>query len=386
MDKGLDGLLTRAVSSDRVPGVIAGYADSQGMHYHFATGCRSLAPQTPMETDTVCAIASMTKAVAGAAVMQLVERGDLDLNVPAGLLLPYLNDVMVLDRFDTAGQPVLRPPKTPVTLRQLLTHTSGFAYEFWNVELKKYREATGHAGTLAGTIDGLKLPLVFDPGTAWDYGTGIDWAGLMLEAVTGDSLKAYLEVNIFGPLRMQDTGYIPTPSMTGRLATVYARTPDGLQPFKLNRSGEPEFYGGGGGLYSTVSDYLRFCRMILREGELDGERILKKETVADMSTNAMGPIRVRPLPSTSAYFSNDAEFFPGVEKTWGLTFQINEADAPTGRSAGSLSWAGMFNTYFWIDPHKDLAGVLMTQLLPFADHDALAVFEEFETAGYGLVT
>jgi CubicO group peptidase (beta-lactamase class C family) len=229
----------------------------------------------------------------------------------------------------------------------------------------------------------LTTPLVAEPGERWEYGIGIDWAGRMVEAVTGQRLGAYMKEHIFDPLGMESTAYRITPSMRSRLAKVHRREADGtlaVMTFEVNQ--DPEFEPGGGGLYSTAEDYLCFMRMILNRGAGNGNRILQPETVDLMSRNAMGELRVAPLPSARPALSCDAEFFTGTPKTWGLTFMINEEAAHTGRPAGSLAWAGLGNTYFWIDPKNDLAGVHMAQVLPFVDPKALALFYAFEKGVY----
>ena len=382
MKNQLDQLLDEATATGDVPGVVAIAFDRDGLTYQGAFGERSLGSGVAMTNDTVGMIFSMTKAVTGAAAMQLVERGELDLDAPAGDVCPDLADAQVLTGLEDDGTPQVRPAASPVTLRQLLTHTSGFVYDIWNSDFAAYLAATGKPGVMSLQLDALRVPLMFDPGTRWDYGTGIDWAGQMVEAVSGMTLGQYMQANIFEPLGMHDTGFAPTDAMASRLAGMHARTPDGLVAMELTAPENPEFEMGGGGLLSTMFDYARFCRMVLNDGVLDGNRVMSPETVRLMGTNSMGDLRVTELVTNNPAFSNNAEFFPGVAKTWGLSFQINAEPAPTGRPAGSLSWAGLANSYFWIDPSNGLGGALMTQILPFADHAALDLFYEFETAIY----
>jgi methyl acetate hydrolase len=384
MQQALDQLLDEAAVSRRVPGVVAGIFDSNGTRYEGAFGMRDLSSSTPMELDAVSSIMSMTKAIAGVACLQGVERGLLKLDQPAREIVPWLGEVEVLEGFDAAGQPVLRPPRTNITLRNLLTHTSGFVYNIWNADQARYLETTGRPGINAGTRDAYRQPLAFDPGTRWEYGIGIDWATMMLEEVTGRILPDILDTEVFAPLGMTDTSYTPTPPMRARLGPIHQRDKHGR--FQATDAdplgGEREYNGGGGGLFSTLGDYGRFVRTILRGGELDGQRVLSPETVGMAGQNHIGDLRVTMLPSMVPAASADAEFFPGLPKTWGLTFQINEEQAPTGRPAGSLSWAGLANTFFWIDTANDLAGVFMTQTLPFADPGVIEVFEDFERIVY----
>ncbi len=229
----------------------------------------------------------------------------------------------------------------------------------------------------------LQLPLHFDPGDRWHCGINMDWAGKMVEAASGKKLGVYLSDNVFSPLGMNDTAFRITPAMRQRLAKIHQRGEDEtLAPIDAEIPQDPEFEMGGGGLYGTASDYLKFVRMILNRGRAGTERVLKPETVDLMSRNAMGENKVTMLHTTIPPVSNDAEFFPGMPKGWGLSFMINDEQAPTGRSAGSLAWAGLANTYFWIDPVRGLGGVYATQIFPFADHKSLPLFFEFEQAVY----
>jgi methyl acetate hydrolase len=228
----------------------------------------------------------------------------------------------------------------------------------------------------------LDLPLVFDPGTAWDYGIGIDWAGKAVEAVSGKTLGVWLAENLFAPLGMRDTGFRIRDDQRARLARIHARTPEGIVATDLEIPQSPEFEMGGGGLYATVSDYLRFARMILGGGVLDGARVLAEPTVALMSGNAMGDLRCRPMKSAVPDSTNDVDFLDGMQ--WGLSFLINPEPLPTGRSAGSLAWAGLAISYYWIDPVKHVAGVYATQLLPFYDAQAVSLFGAFESVVYDM--
>jgi CubicO group peptidase (beta-lactamase class C family) len=379
----IDGLLGAAVERGDVPGVVAVVVDRKGVLYEGAFGKRNLTTGEPMTPDTVCWIASMTKAITGACTMQLVEQGKLDLDAPAEQWVPMLKEAQVLEGWDAEGKPKLRPPTRPITLRQLLTHTAGFSYEFWNADILRYQEVMGVPNIASGKIAALKTPLLFDPGERWEYGISIDFAGLAVEAVSGKKLSAYMQDHLLGPLGMNDTAFKIRPDMRARLATIHARGEDGaLTPIEFELPQDPEFDLGGGGLYGTAGDYARFVRMVLNRGELDGVRVLDAETVDLMCQNAIGDLRVTPMKTVMPQFSNDAEFFPGLPKGWGLTWQVNLEPAPTGRSAGSLQWAGIANSYFWIDPVRGIGGVYLTQILPFADTKSLPLFEAFETEVY----
>jgi CubicO group peptidase (beta-lactamase class C family) len=269
-----------------------------------------------------------------------------------------------------------------VTLRHLLTHSAGFSYEIWNTEIQKVQAAFGIPGVTECKNKALTTPLLFDPGERWEYGINIDWAGKMVEAVSGKKLGAYLQDNLLGPLGMSNTAFKISADMRKRLAGIHLRGPDGkLAPFEFEIPQEPEFEMGGGGLYGTAGDYLKFLRMILNGGQLGGERVLKPETVASLGMNHMGTNRVS-LLKAAIPLTNDAEFFPGVQKSWSLAFQINHEKLPTGRPAGGLMWAGLANSYYWIDQSTGVAGAYFTQIFPFADAKSLPLYYAFETAVY----
>ena len=379
----VDALLKRATDAGDLPGVVAMATAGDVMIYQGAFGTRRLGSAKPMAIDTVVWIASMTKPVTSAAAMQLVERGRLQLDEPASRWAPELGSVQVLEGFDASGAPRLRKPRRPITLRHLLTHTSGYGYGVWNAPIARYMELMNLPGTISGVNAALGLPLLFDPGERWNYGINIEWVGKIIEGASGKKLGAYLKENLFDPLGMGSTGFRITPAMRKRISRLHERDAQGvLSAGDFEVPQEPEFEAGGGGLYSTAPDYLAFLRMILNRGAGNGNRVLKAETVDLMSRNHMGDLRVVPLVTTNPLRSNDAEFFPGVPKSWGLGFMINHEAASTGRSAGGLAWAGLSNCYFWIDPARGVGGVYMTQILPFADAKALPLFLEFETAVY----
>ena len=386
MKAAADRLLNDAVKRGDVPGVAVAATDAKGTTYEAAFGQRVLGEAAEMTPDTVAWIASMTKAITGAAAMQLVERGTRALDAPVKTVGPALGDVEVLDGFDAGGKPRTRKARRDITLRHLLTHTAGFGYDIWNPEIGKFMEAHDVPGVISCRNKALTTPLLFDPGERWQYGINIDWAGKVIEAASGQTLGTFMRDNLFGPLGMDSTGFRITDSMRQRQARIHHRGPDGtLTPDPaLEIPQEPEFEMGGGGLYSTAGDYLKFVRMMLNEGRSDtGAAVMQPATVAAMSTNAMGDLKVVMLKTAAPPLSNDAEFFPGMDKQWGLSFMINNEEAPTGRSAGGLAWAGLANTYYWIDQKKGVGGVYITQILPFADTKSLPLFHAFESAVYG---
>ncbi|MBV9323447.1 MAG: beta-lactamase family protein [Chloroflexi bacterium] len=380
----IDQLFERAVDVGDVAGVVALAADDAGVIYAGAFGKRVLGGDAEMTLDTVGWIASMTKTITSLAMMQLVEQGRVTLDEPLVNRLPELAEIQVLEGFDAEGAPKLRPPRRAITLRHLLTHTAGFTYDIWSADMLRYQRHVGIPGIGACKLASLTLPLVFDPGERWQYGTNIDFVGRAVERISGQDLEAYFKEHIFEPLDMPYTGFLLTTAQRERLAGMHFRQPDGsltvIPDFQTEQ--KPEFFMGGGGLYSTGSDYLRLLRMFLGDGELDGVRLLKAETVAEMNRNQIGDLSVGRLTAAIPESSNDAEFFPGLAKKWGLAYMINAEDAPVGRSAGSLAWAGLANTYFWIEPKRRVTGVILTQVLPFADPAVLSLFENFERAVY----
>jgi CubicO group peptidase (beta-lactamase class C family) len=381
--KTIDAMFSQAVDSKKMPGIVAMAATDRGVLYEGAFGRRDLGTGAAMSADTVVWIASMTKAITATAVMQLVERGKLSLDAPASQVVPDLAKAQVLEGFDAGGRPRLRAPKRPITLRHLLTHTAGFAYEIWRPEIAQYQAATGTPGITTCTNAALTTPLLFDPGDRWEYGINIDWAGKMVEAASGQKLDAYFQQNILGPLGVKDTSFKLSPSQRARLASVHQRDDKGtLAPIEFGLPENPEFLMGGGGLYGTAADYLAFAQMIMHGGRFNGAQVLRPETVDQMAQNHIGPLEVGVMKTAMPPLSNDVELFPGMSKKWGLSFLINAAPLPTGRAAGSLAWAGLANTYFWIDRTKRVCGVFLSQVLPFYDHAAIDLLTRFETEVY----
>jgi len=379
----IDQVLRQKSDAKEIPGVVAMAATSKEVTYQGAFGKRDLSKDDAMTADSVFWIASMTKAVTAAAAMQLVEQGKLSLEAPIGNVLPDLAAPQVLEGFDSQGEPKLRPAKNPITLRHLMTHTAGFCYNLWNGDMVQYLEKTGLPAITTCQNDALKTPLASDPGTRWEYGINIDFVGKAVEAASGKRLDAYLRDHLLTPLGMTDTGFKIGDAQRQRLVGMHARGPDGLLapiPFELEQ--DPEFHMGGGGLYSTAGDYIRFTQMILNKGRGNGNQVLKAETVATMGQNHMGDLNVTKMISALPDFTNDIDLYPDMAKKWGLSFLINTAKTPEGRSPGSLAWAGLANTYYWIDPSRDVTGVILMQVLPFADQKCLEAFAGFERGVY----
>ena len=325
----------------------------------------------------------MTKAITSVATMQLVEQGKLSLDGPIGTVLPHLAAPMVLDGFD-GPMPRLRPAAGPITLRQMLTHTAGFGYDVWNEDLKRATDALGLPGRPTSIDELARFPLLFDPGTRWNYSIATDIVGHVIEAASLMKIDDYLATHVTGPLGMADTTFTLSDAQRPRLVAMHQRAADGSLGAGDRPAGNgPAFLAGGGGLCSTAGDYTRFLRMLLRGGTLDGARILSAETVAEMGRNHIGALEVLPMRSAAPASSYDCELFPGMVKKWGLGFLINTAAGPDGRSAASLAWAGLVNTYFWLDLTAGVAGVLLTQSMPFADPKVLDLLGAFERGVYG---
>ena len=378
----IDQVLRQKCEAKEIPGAVAIAATGNQIIYQGAFGKRDLGKEDAMTADSVFWIASMTKAVTSAGAMQLVEQGKLSLDEPIGKLLPDLASPQVLEGFDANGEPKLRPARTPITLRNLMTHTAGFCYHLWSADMAKYLQKTGLPDITTCKNDALKIPVMTDPGTRWEYGINIDFIGKAVEAISGKRLDAYLRDHLFSPLGMNDTGFKITDAQRQRLVGMHARTPDGLVPIPFELEQDPEFHMGGGGLYSTAGDYIKFTQMILNKGSGNGNQVLKPETIGLMSQNQMGELNVNKMVSADPALTNDVDLYPDMVKKWGLSFLINTAKTPEGRSAGSLAWAGLANSYFWIDPARDVTGVILMQLLPFGDGKCLEAFAGFERGIY----
>jgi methyl acetate hydrolase len=379
----IDQALRQKSDAREIPGVVAMAANSKEVIYQGAFGKRDLSKDDAMTLDSVFWIASMTKAITAAAAMQLVEQGKLSLDAPIGKVLPDLAAPQVLEGFNEDGEPRLRPARNPITLRHLMTHTAGFCYDMWNGDMVRYLEKTGTPGITTCKNDALKTPLMTDPGTRWEYGTNIDFVGKAVEAVTGKRLDACLRDQILVPLGMTDTAFKIGDAQRRRLVAMHGRGEDGsLAPIPFELEQEPEFHMGGGGLYGTAGDYIKFTQMILNKGRGNGHQLLKPETVAMMAQNNIGELTMTRMTSYVAFATNDVDLYPDMVKKWGLSFLITTAQTPEGRSPGSLAWAGLANTYFWIDPARDVAGVILMQVLPFADGKCLEAFAGFERGVY----
>jgi CubicO group peptidase (beta-lactamase class C family) len=322
----------------------------------------------------------MTKAITSVAALQLVEQGKLTLDAPVPPIDPALAKPQVLALFDRAGRPILRPARRAITLRHLLTHTAGFGYEIWNRNMLQYNGVSKLPPMSSGRRAAMRVPLMFDPGDRWEYGINIDWVGRIVEEASGERLDAYMRDHIFAPLGMKDTGFKPDEAQRARQATIHQREGGSLVPQPFEELTTPEFLAGGGGLYSTAADYITFLQMLLHGGTHDGATILSPETVKMLGENQIGRLHAGIMKTTTPARSLDVNFFPDIPVGWGLATLINEMRGPHGRGTGSLSWAGLFNTYYWLDPTRRIAAVILMQMLPFVDKSAVAVYGAYEKA------
>jgi len=379
-----DAILNETVANaNGVPGVVAMVTDRNGNIYEGAAGKRRTDKPEAMTTDSSFAIFSTTKAITGTAALQLIEEGRLDLDAPAKRYAPDLGKLQVIDGFDAKGQPRLRAPKRELTTRMLLLHIGGFGYDFFNENYLRLATEHGQPSVITSSKASLMTALLFDPGSKWEYGTNIDWVGQVVEGITGKRLGEVFAERIFKPLGMANTTFEINDAVRSKLAGVHARNADGsLAPMDFELPASPEVHMGGHGLYSTVGDYMRFIRMWLNDGNGPHGRVLKAETVQMAEKNHLGDLKVTALPGVIKSLSNDAEFFPGQSKSWAFTFMVNDEEAPTGRPAGALGWAGLANLFYWIDRQNGFGGYWATQILPFGDPDSFTGYMRFETAFY----
>jgi methyl acetate hydrolase len=379
----IDAALQGAVERNDVRGVVALITDRLGVRYQGAFGVADVSTRRALTADALFRIASMTKAITSVAAMQLIEQGRFGLDDPVEKFLPELANLKVFESFDAASDAYrLRPASRPPTVRHMLTHTSGLGYPFTSAILRDFKPQPGESYPFGG-------PLLFDPGQRWHYGTSTDVVGRLVEKTSGQSLEDYFHQHIFAPLQMSDTSYNVPQEKAARLVAGQQRAGERMNGAVVLQTPQPGLAIpepiGGGGLASTANDYGRFVRVLLNGGELEGARVLKAETVALMGQNQIGTVSVPALKSALPR-SADFSFIADGRDKWGLGFLITTDQVPGKRSPGSLSWGGINNTYFWIDPGRGIAAVILMQYLPFADAKALALYDAFERGAYQLAS
>jgi methyl acetate hydrolase len=378
----LDDVLTGAVRSGTAPGVVATVAAGGTLLYEGAFGVRDVRLGEPIAPDTIFRIASMTKLVTAVCVLQQVEAGRLTLDTAVGDVLPEFDELQVLEGFD-GDRPLLRSPTVRATVKQLLTHTSGLAYDIWNKQLTRFEAVTDVPQLQSGRRAAYQAPLVCDPGSEFNYGTSMDWAGLIVEELTGMTLDKYWQTQLFDPMGLGDTTPAPTAAQRERLAPVHAPDTDGgWVATEIDFARDPEVYAGGHCLYSTARDYLAFQQMMLDGGTYDGRRYLESSTVASIFENHIGELEVGTIETADPAQSVDVEL--GAKK-WGLGILVDPVATAEGRAAGTGGWLGGFNTLFWVDRSRGLTASLYMQTVPFFRDDIVDVFLDFERAAYELL-
>ena len=368
----LDMLLRDGVREGVAPGLVAVVTGRDGIVGLEAEGVRDVRTGAPMTDDTVFRIASMTKVVTAIAALQLVEDGALDLDAAVGDVLPAFDGLRVLEGF-RGDEPVLRPPRRRATVRQLLGHTAGLAYDTWNADLLRYHALTGIPNVGSGRRATFAMPLVADPGERCVYSTAMDWVGLVVERVAGEPLERRIARAILDPLGMRDTTVAPSAAQRARLAAVHERDARGeWRATDVDVVAEPEFYAGGHALHTTAPDFARLQAVLLG----DGAPLLGEDTVRGMFRDQAG-LPVVPLASVLPAFSADVVLPPGTVCGWGV-YVATRDDGPLRRAPGSGGWSGVYNTTFWIDRARGVAAALYAQTLPFYDPAFVSLAERFE--------
>jgi methyl acetate hydrolase len=382
MSNSMDQVLQDAVAKHAVPNVVAMAADRNGQIYEGAAGPRLAGvSDEPVTADTHFRIMSMTKMVATVAALQQMEKGNLDINAPIDTYCPSFADVQVLDGFD-GDKPQLRAPASRATVKQLITHTTGLGYWFWNENLVRWEAASGTPNVLSGSNIIFTAPMTADPGTTYVYGINTDWLGKVVEAASGVTLDVAIKEGITGPLGMDTTSFSPSDTERSNLTSVHLQNPDGTWSIsEIDLQKAPEYWAGGHGLHSTPRDYLKFQQALLGNGTHNGVKILESSTVDAAFSNQIGDIDF-PAAIPTADPNSTHEFNAGPGHKWGYGLLLNSNDVPGRRAAGSGSWAGLCNTHFWVDRKSGITGAIYSQFLPFVPPAAMQMYADFETALY----
>ena len=383
---GAASVLDRTIATGKLNFAVAAVGNAGGQTWSHAAGYQDSEKTKPASPKNIIQIASMTKLVTTIAALQLMEQGKLDLDTPISAYAPELNDLKVLRGFEADDTPIFEKANRAPTARELMTHTAGYVYEFWNADSLKAAQL-GVSPSLLNGGNYLAAPLAFQPGTAWEYGINTDWLGVLVERLSGQRLAEYFDEHIFKPLGMTDTFYELPADKLDRSVTVMARGAEGLvelpnfQPTPREK-GSMAHYSGGGGLSSTVKDYGRILQMLLNDGSLNGKRLLKSQTVDTMFQNNIGEIQPVALATVMPTMSNTADMSFGNNATFGLGLLIHTDGIDGGRKANAGSWAGLFNSYYWVDREAGTYGIFGTQVLPFYDGVAIETLLKFEQAVY----
>jgi len=363
-----------------VPGIVAVVANKKEIIYQRASGINSMVNKDSLRIDHLFTIASMTKAITAVAVMQLYEKGNIRIDDPIAEYLPELDSIGVIDQFNKQDTTFsIKHPSQPITIRHLLTHTSGIGYEWDNRVLNMINQKK-YAGKLWQPYT--DYPLLNEPGAKWNYGMSYDVLGKMIEKVSGISLDKYFYQNIFKPLGMENTFYTVPENKSSRLTNWYARN-NGVLTEQQSLGKQKPNINGGGGLYATAEDYTRFLQMLLNKGTFKGIKILRKESVQEMTKNQIGDLFIETQVGAMANISNDFPSGAGKDKFgYGFVITTNLDNDGTKRKPGSYNWAGAFNTYYWVDPKSGIIAIILMQILPFYDKDCIEILDGFERLVY----
>jgi CubicO group peptidase (beta-lactamase class C family) len=371
--------LEATLQANQVPFASFGVTDANATRMQAEIGTAGAAP---LDENHVFRIASMTKPIVTLAALQLVARGDLRLDQPMKEILPELGEVQVVSR--NGDELTFAPLARDITLHHLLTHTSGYAYDFHAELIAELVAQEKLAGVASDNDAFLSAPLIFQPGENWEYGINIDWAGRIVEKISGVDLNTYVKANILRPLGMEHTSFSINDLNGDALVPLALRDDDGnlsdVSDLMPNVTDGP--YLGGGGLYSNVGDYMKFMRMVLKDGQGPDGQILPADMVRDMFTNQIGDKQVGYMPSRNPMLARGHGWFEGTSMKWGYGFMLNETEVDGRRAAGAGAWSGLYNTFFSVDRVRETGCVVMMQMLPVYNEAALAVFDTFERAVY----
>lgn len=370
----IDAIFQRAIQQGTVPGVVAIVASKNQILYHNAFGLQDVANKKPMQKESIFRIASMTKPVTSASVMLLVEQGKLKLDDPVSKYLPEFAGREVVASFNPAeGTLTTRKPAVEVQIRHLLSNTSGLAYGFSNTMVAPLQQKTGKQAE--------DLPLLYEPGTRWTYSGSTKVLGRVVERLSGTTLDKFMNDNFLNPLGMSDTSYAVPADKTARVVTTHNRATGALVEAR-NAATIASPVAGDGGLNSTAADYVKFLQMFLNDGKAQGKTLLSKSSIQAMTKNQIGNVVVDTQPAAQA-ITRPFPVAPSAGRDkFGFGFEITTSNKENTnlRSPGSYTWAGIYNTHFWVDPKREIAAVLMIQVLPFYDDGAMKLYQDFEEA------
>ena len=369
-------------SSKRVPGLSAMVSSQDKTIYKGHFGYSDLQGKKLVDDNSLFRIASMTKAVTSACIMQLIEKEKLSLETELKYFFPEVSAKKIIEGFDDQDQPIYSEPSNDILIKHLLSHSSGLGYEMWNKNISKLVEKGDLVSMMTNKKDFLDAPLLFNPGSSWEYGIGIDWLGVLVEEISGLNLQEYMKKNIFDPLEMKNTGYDLPSSEHARVAKVYNRTDEDFSEIPFGVSEKYEFYSGGGGLISNIDDYSTFLKIFLNAGKGNEAQILKEESVQTMLSSVNKEIKMKNLETSSPPLTEDMIIMAGIEKSWSPGFMINHETSQSGRPENSAGWAGLFNSFFWIDTQNNMVSVILMQMLPFLEKGCVETLEDFESSIY----